>query len=165
MKRKYSRKKYRKSGVSNVFKSTVESIPEISSGYCRGLSAFKGNDASHIMVADTGMIDGSVDIDSCVSSLYPEDSRWDYVLGYGGKAYFVEVHPASATNDIDDMIKKAVWLKKWLKEKGAGLLRLPANNSLYWIPSGKYNLLPGAPQSKKLAQHNIIIKKPLRLPI
>lgn len=55
---------------------------------------------------------GSVDIDLRLSSKYPNSNRWDYVIGYGDCAYFLEVHSAE-TSEVNVVLKKLNWLKDW----------------------------------------------------
>lgn len=69
----------------NVFQKAVLATPEVSSGYCNGLQAMKGN-SSMLKVSDTRKLQGSVDIDDCTKSLYPHDARWDYAISSVGFA-------------------------------------------------------------------------------
>lgn len=144
------------------FKEVVESTPEINSGYCKGLQALKGY-ATKVSVDDTRKLDGSVDIDACTLNLYPEEARWDYVIGYDERAYFLEVHPANTSN-VKEMILKAKWLKQWLQQKAPALKAISANRSFYWIPSGRYAIQPNSPQYRKLAQSKILLVPRLSLP-
>ena len=148
---------------NNKFKEAVEDTPEIRQGYCNGLQALKGN-AGKVAVADTRKLNGSVDIDACILELYPDEPRWDYAIGYDGKAYFLEVHPANTSN-VKEMIQKAEWLKQWLQQKAPALKAIAANSSFYWVPSGKYAILKGSPQYKKLAQSKILLISRLCLPV
>ena len=147
----------------NLFRQAVESVPEIQAGFRNGLQALGAN-AKAVKTEDTRKLEGSVDIDACTKALYPEDSRWDYAIGYDAEAYFLEVHPANTSN-VDDMVKKAEWLTNWLKEKAPALKRMASSNTFYWVPSGKYNILPHAPQSRRLAQKHVRIVSILRLPV
>ena len=99
------------------FKAAVEATQEIREGYCNGLQALGGN-AAKVAVTDTRKLNGSVDIDACTLELYPNETRWDYAIGYDEKAYFLEVHPANTSN-VKEMIQKADWLKQWLQRKAS----------------------------------------------
>lgn len=136
----------------NVFKVAVEATPDIASGYCKGLKALKNN-SSMLKVADTRELLGSVDIDETMKKLCPNDARWDYTIGYQGKAYFVEVHPANTSN-VSEMLNKAKWLEAWLKDKAVELGKIRDGN-LFWIPSGKVAILKTSPQYRKLALHKL----------
>lgn len=104
---------------NNAFKYAITCTPDIKDGFRDGLQAL-GSNAKNVTPANSRKIDGSVDIDSCTHDLYPNESRWDYAIGYDGKAYFLEVHPANTSN-VKEMVKKADWLKKWLSEKAVEL--------------------------------------------
>lgn len=147
----------------NLFKQAIECTPDVKDGFRDGLQAL-GSNAKNVMSANSRKIDGSVDIDSCTHGLYPNESRWDYTIGYDGKAYFLEVHPANTSN-VKEIVKKADWLKKWLSEKAVELKKIAAKNTFYWVPSGKYSILPSSPQGRQLAQKNIQLIKRLHLPI
>lgn len=146
----------------NLFKEAVERTPDIQNGYRIGLKALKGKDAGCVTAENTRMVDGSVDVDACTRDLYPNEARWDYVVGYRGCAYFLEVHPAHTCN-VKEMIKKAEWLRNWLTMQAPALKTLQNGKSLYWVPSGKHNILPNSPQSRMLAQSHILLVGKLKL--
>lgn len=149
--------------MANKFKKAVEAIPDIKDGFRFGVQALGG--MSYFVTSSTPrLFDGSVDIDACTKDLYPNDARWDYVIGFNNHAYFLEIHPASTSN-VRDMIKKAQWLDNWLNEKAAGLKALVATNVFYWIASGKYSILKNSPQSRMLAQSKIQIISNCRFPL
>ena len=139
----------------NAFKSAVESTPDLKDGYRQGLRAM-GNNSVKVSVPERDGLMGSCDIDGCTKDLYPEAARWDYVIGYKQKAWFVEVHPASTSN-VDDMVKKVQWLEQWLKTKGQKLAAIRVNKTHYWIPSGKVRITKTSRQYHALAKHGIQI--------
>ena len=100
------------------FRKAIENTPDVQHGFREGLQA---------MVKDARRLDGSLNIDEETKMLYPNESRWDYAVGYDGKVYYVEVHPANTSN-IEEVIKKKVWLVKWLKEKAPSLNALKAGS-------------------------------------
>lgn len=156
--------KKRDTANAMTFRDAINGTPDVKNGYCSGLQALKG-DAQRVNVSDSRSLDGSVDIDACTHKLYPNAPRWDYTLGYGGKAYFLEVHPASTSN-VKGMINKAKWLTSWLNEKAPLLKSIAANSMFYWVASGKCCILPNSPQNKKLAQSKILlVGKVLKLPV
>jgi len=71
---------------------------------------------------------------------------------------FVEIHPANTSN-IKEMLKKALWLENWLKDKGKSLAKIRKDSILYWIPSGKVAILKTSPQYRSLAKHNLLITR------
>lgn len=145
-----------------TFKEAVEKTSDIKAGYRIGLQAL-GVNKSHVAATDPRKIDGSVDIDKCTRMLYPNSARWDYAIGYDGKAYFLEIHPANTSN-VEEMIKKAKWLNEWLNDKAPSLKSLAANNDYYWVPSGKVCILKNSPQYRKLSQSSIRLVSVCRLP-
>lgn len=156
--------KERKNICNNVFKQAVEDTPEISGGYRPGLQALKDKDASLIATENRRLLEGSVDIDACTLAKYPEEARWDYTIGYEGRAYFVEIHSADTSN-VNEVIRKAKWLTSWLKTKAPALKALAANNTYYWIPSGRCKILPTSPQYKRLIQSNVLLNSRFKLPV
>lgn len=149
---------------SNAFKQAVEGTPEICEGYRIGLQALKEGDRQLIATGNTRLLEGSVDIDACTREKRPDEARWDYAIGYDGKAYFVEIHPADTSN-VSEIISKADWLKNWLKNQAPALKALAPDNTFYWIPSGRYKILPNSPQFKRLAQSNVLLKSRFKLPV
>lgn len=138
--------------VKTEFQNAVEQTSEISKAYCKGLQALKSNEARLLIPANTRNVDGSVDIDAAVKAIYPNASRWDYVIGYSGKICFVEVHPAY-TSEVQIIRSKFTWLKQWVKEKAPLLDGMPKISPTYiWIQSGKGGILPGSRQAKELAK-------------
>lgn len=146
---------------SNPFKDAIAKCDEIKRCFRPGLTALGVNSTS-IKVKDTKKINGSVDIDASVKLLRPHEARWDYAFGYKGKAYFVEVHPAD-TKNVDEMIKKVVWLKNWLLSVARDLNTLHECGIFHWIPSGRVKILKTSPQYKKIASNNLLITKTLNL--
>lgn len=150
------------SSNDNEFKRAVSQTQELADAYCPGLQALKDN-AAYILPDQPQLLDGSVDIDKSVQKLYPEEPRWDYVIGYQQRAYFVEIHPAGS-DSIADITKKAQWLRQWLQAKAPLLRDMSASNELYWIPSGRCAIAPKSKQAKLLAQLKIkIVARPMRL--
>ena len=146
--------------MENKFKEAVEATPDIKGGFCNGLQAL-GKNSIRVKTSNTLLLNGSVDIDACTKELYPNEARWDYVVGFDSHAYFLEIHPA-ITGEVESMIKKKQWLDSWLNEKAPTLKKL-AVNVFYWIPSGRCKILKTSKQYRKLAESNIQIVKILDL--
>lgn len=144
------------------FREAVKATKEVAAGFCSGLQAL-GSNSVVVKVKDKREINGSVDIDTITKSLYPGDSRWDYVIGYKGNAYFVEVHPAD-TKNVDEVIKKKMWLEDWLKNSAPELKKIEAANfPYYWVPSGRVAILKNSPQYRRIASNHIHLVKRLEL--
>lgn len=129
----------------------------------RGLSALNRNERSKIAASDTHMIDGSADIDTDYLAREPHSPRWDYVVGYGGKAYFVEIHPA-CTSNVAEMLKKLEWLKGKLENEFAPIDGIKATMPFHWIASSdKINILPTSKEYRKCIISGIVPKTKLYL--
>ena len=139
------------------FQKAVEATPEISTAYRSGLQALKRSDRSAFDLADTRLLDGSLDIDTAVQEKYPNDNRWDYAIGYSGKVCYVEVHPAY-TSEVSVVENKLKWLKTWLKEKAPLLDGIPkAAPAFVWVQTGKGGILPRSSQARKLAAMGVTV--------
>ena len=112
---------------ANSFKKAVDNTPEIAKCYQSGLQAL-GSYSKKIELKDTSLCSGSIDIDACTRTHYPEDNRWDYALCYNSKVYFVEVHSAN-TGEVSTVFKKLTWLKDWLNHKAPEINKLKAPNA------------------------------------
>jgi len=132
------------------FKDDVTATIDISSCFRSGLNGVKHSERKYFNFPDTRKIDGSVDIDSCTMPLYPQDNRWDYVVGYDGRTYFAEIHPAN-TSQVRTMISKLKWLQKWLRDQSS-----PLSGTYHWVASGKIAIAKGSPQARKLASSGIV---------
>lgn len=145
---------------STTFKSIVQAIPAIAGAYREGLQALESKDAGKVKPQNPRKLSGSVYLDKCLKTTNPHDARWDYVIGYSEKAYFVEVHPANTSN-VDEVVKKKKWLDVWLKTNALDLKAMMAGTSYYWIASGKVAILPNSPQARKIAKNKLVLCKEL----
>lgn len=147
---------------STTFKSIVQAVPAIAGAYREGLQALESKDAGKVKPQNPRKLSGSVYLDKCLKTINPHDARWDYVIGYREKAYFVEVHPANTSN-VDEVVKKKKWLDVWLKTNALDLKAMMAGTSYYWIASGKVAILPNSPQARKIAKNKLVLCKELNL--
>ena len=139
------------------FQKAVEGTHDISTAYRSGLQALKRSDRSAFDLADTRLLDGSVDIDTAVQEKYPNENRWDYAIGYSGKVCYVEAHPAY-TSEVSVVENKLRWLKIWLKENAPLLDAIPkATPAFVWAQTGKGAILPRSSQARKLATMGIAV--------
>jgi hypothetical protein len=134
-----------------TFENAVKATPDIATGFRTGLTALLDKDKAKIGVSNTRLLDGSVDIDTCTKSQYPNDNRWDYALAYNKEVYFVEVHTAN-TGQVDTVLKKLKWLKGWLNNKAPNINELKAPIPYYWIQSERFAILKQSPQYRRIAQ-------------
>ena len=137
-----------------TFKQAVEETEEIKNGYQNGLKAL-GNYSNKVELGDTKKCEGSVAIDDCTESLYPQENRWDYVFSYKGEAYFVEVHSAH-TSEVSVVLKKLQWLKDWLNSKAPEIKKLQAKDKAFiWIQTNGNHILSKSSQNRLLAEKGL----------
>lgn len=141
------------------FKQLIQGIHTINTCFRNELQAL-GNNSSKIQPADTRKCEGSIGMDSCLAKTNPNDSRWDYAVGYDQKIYYIEIHPAS-TSEVDTVIKKLFWLKTWLNEDGLPVKSAFDDKSAtyHWIASGKIAILKNSLYARRLAQSGLNIPK------
>jgi hypothetical protein len=143
--------------MPTTFREAVEIIGVLQ--FHPGLQALRARDRERICVTKTRRISGSVDIDTCLKSQYPNDPRWDYAIGYTPaecnqeKVYWIEVHPATE-GAIAEVIQKQRWLIKWLEKQGKPLH--PFSRCFIWISSSNTGWNARSPQSKQLASEGIL---------
>ena len=138
-----------------AFQVAIENTEDVKNGFCVGKQAIKSIDRSKVVAANNTKLQGSLDIDSQVKALYPNESRWDYALSYDDKIYFFEVHPAE-TSEVERVINKVKWLRCWLKTHAQEINKLPKAEFPYtWVQSGRYAILPTAREKMKLSVSGI----------
>jgi hypothetical protein len=129
--------------------------PDIRNCYQKGLQGL--NNHSHkIILQDPNKCGGSVDIDVCTTTKYPNSNRWDYVFDYKGEAFFMEVHSAN-TSEVSVVLKKLQWLIDWLQQNAPEIYKLKPKNktAFYWVQSKEYNILKNSPQERIMVQKGI----------
>jgi hypothetical protein len=127
----------------------VENTPDIKDCFKEGLSAL-GVYSQKINLGRS--CDGSVYLDKCVREKYPQENRWDYLIGYQGEAIFIAVHSAY-TSEVKVVLKKLAWLKLWIQEQAPDLEKLKSTTHPFiWIASGRFNILPNSPQYRQIIQ-------------
>lgn len=145
-----------------TFKSLIESVPMISSAFREGLKAIERKDASKIKADDSRKLSGSVYLDESLKDVFPNESRWDYIVGFEEKAYFAEIHPA-CTSNVDEVVRKKMWLESWLNSHAPNLKKSMAAENYYWIASGKIAILKNTPQARRIAKNKLVLCKELNL--
>ena len=156
-------KKNKKQPV-NKFRTAVKNTSHVSNAYCVGLQAFKKSDRQKINLGNTSLCEGSVDIDTTVTRLYPQANRWDYCLSYKGEAFFVEVHSAN-TGEVSTVLRKLQWLKDWLHAHAPSINALKAKpNAYYWIQSDSFHIPATSSQYRQAVQANLKPVARLSLP-
>jgi hypothetical protein len=145
----------KKKTESNAFKTGVESTPDIANCYQSGLRGL-GVHSHKIELSQTTLCSGSVDIDTCTTTKYPQSNRWDYALCYNKEVFFVEVHGAK-TDEVGTVLKKLQWLKDWLNEEAPEINKLKAKSQtpFIWIQSNGFHILRNSKQYRQASQAGI----------
>lgn len=107
------------------FADAVQSTPEIAECLRRGLQAL-GSNSNKVEVRVTRDLKGSVDMDSCLTKLYPNAPRWDYIFGYREQVYYEDLENRStyhwvASGRVDsEFAKDDKYRRKLLKNRILG---------------------------------------------
>lgn len=138
-----------------TFKDAVEATPTLAGRYRKGLQALRTQDCLHIEAEDTRKLTGSVDVDSALQKIQPNANRWDFAVAYqhtnrdAEVIYWTELHTAS-DSEVKVVIKKALWLRGWLKSGGERLAAF--ERDIVWVSSGPTSFQLTGPQRKQMAQ-------------
>lgn len=138
-----------------TFKDAVEATPNLAGGFQKGLHALRAQDRPHIEAENTRKLAGSVDVDSALQQVDPNANRWDFAIAYqhtnrdAEVIYWTELHTAS-DSEVKVVIKKAVWLRGWLKVDGKKMAAF--ERDIIWISSGPTSFQLTGPQRKQMAQ-------------
>jgi len=146
-----------------TFREAVENVPALKAGFREGLGAVEGRWRPKIQPADSRLLNGSVDIDTCTKNALPDETRWDYAVGYNGRVHYIEVHPAETSN-VKDVLAKFQWLKEWLRTSAPSLDQVPRGRpSFCWVATGKINIPKTAPQFRKLKESGLVLAERIAL--
>jgi len=143
--------------MCSSLQKAIEKTACVASQYKNGLNAIRRNERHKFIVPDTRKIGGSLDIDSSVRTMYPEDNRWDYAIEYDNEVFFIEIHPA-ITSEVATVLAKLEWLKKWLNEHAPAIkaLKPTQKQAYYWVYTNKYAIAPTSNYLKQLATKKIV---------
>lgn len=70
--------------------------------------------------------------------------------GHAEVAVWLEVHPASSTGNMKDIVEKLEWLRRWMSTRGQGFQRLPGIK--IWLATGRCVFKGTDPKLKQLQQ-------------
>lgn len=140
---------------ANRFQEAVNITPAIAQAYQSGLTAM-GRLSNRVQAKNSRLLHGSVDLDSATQYTHPQDSRWDYIIGYNHEAYFIEVHPASSS-EVSTVVKKMQWLQNWLRQSAPAInqIRPATKDHLFWINTNGVDI-PKASRQYRVAVQNKI---------
>ncbi|HNY01619.1 MAG TPA: hypothetical protein PKG48_03475 [Bacteroidales bacterium] len=140
-----------------AFKDDVEEVGEIRDCYQTGLKAL-GSDSAKVRIRAPRDISGSVFLDQCLETVYPQAPRWDYLFCYRNEVFFMEVHPAN-TSEVRSIIAKLTWLKRWLAENGASINKRKARDHPYrWIGTNGVHI------TRNSRHHRLLIQAGVQFP-
>jgi len=116
----------------------------------KGLRAM-GNYSTKVAASVASKLSGSADLDSGYKNAEPNGNRWDYVIDYDGKLFYIEVHAANTSN-VKEVMSKFDWLKSKLKA-GGELFPLSecTNGGFHWIATNGVDISSNSPQARRLA--------------
>lgn len=145
---------------ASLLSIAVEKTVDVRGCFKVGFGAIRNNERQKFVVPEPRLIGGSLDIDSSTKTKYPGDFRWDYAVEYNNETFFIEIHPGS-TNEIQTVISKLGWLKKWLKEKAPEIDALKSKDKrpYHWVFTNNYAILPNSRYAKQLSLHGIMPTK------
>lgn len=144
-----------------MFRSAVEKTPSVRDHFQEGLKAVRNVDRDRLSCSSPKMLRGSVDVDGALKTARPQDSRWDYAIGFGRSSQhesvlWLEVHPASSSH-VDEVLRKLQWLRDWLETAAPALRAM--RGEFRWVATGRVSFRRGGPEEKRIAQ------KGLRFPV
>lgn len=145
------------SNSSNRFLESINETPAVAQNYQSGLTAM-GNYSGKVQANNTRLLHGSVDLDAATRMSHPQDSRWDYIIGYNEEAYFIEVHPAYSS-EVSTVLNKLEWLQNWLRLDAPAInqIRPISKEHLFWVHTKGFDI----PKSSR--QYRAAVEKKLKL--
>lgn len=107
------------------------------------------------LIEDTARtsFEDSLDLDAALQEEYPEDARWDYLLGHAASGNVVALEPHSAKNDqISAVVQKRKAARAQLRDhmKDGSTI-----SHWYWVASGRVDFAPTEKAIRVLEQNGI----------
>lgn len=143
----------------SLFITTVSQAGHIT---CTGKQAVKGSHSTLIAAAKGVQLLASWDMDSAYLKQEPQSPRWDYALAVQSDrecVYWVEVHPASSTGQVEEMLAKLKWLQAKLVAPQFNALnqltkatQVRKIQAFRWLYTGDNRIRPGSQEARKLAR-------------
>jgi hypothetical protein len=136
-----------------TFKQKVTQTKDVKNCYQKGLQALSKKDKNKVKTGNSSLLEGSINLDECLKSKYPNDNRWDYIIGFAGIVYFVEIHPVK--DDQVDIVKaKLYWLKNWKRNTP-----FKHDNNFYWLSSNGINISRQSRKYRQISQLGIRVRR------
>jgi hypothetical protein len=146
---KSQKRQMKKGSVSQGFQesSTLRSMVK------SGLTAIDSKHLSHIDTNLRSSFHDSIDLDSALKGDFPQENRWDYLVGHLPSKKIVGLEPHSATNgEIDTVIRK----RKAAIDQLRGHLQDGTRVAhWFWVASGKTNFLSIETANLRLSKNGI----------
>lgn len=100
-----------------------------------GLGALRRGDRGFLALDVRQSFADSLDLDSALRSQYPQENRWDYLLGHGTSEQIIAFEPHSARQaEISAVIRK----RQKARDQLAGHLKTSTKiDKWLWVASGK----------------------------
>lgn len=140
----------------------VTTVSQAGHSACTGKQAVKGSHGALIATANDVQLLASWDMDAAYLKQEPQSPRWDYALAVQSDReclYWVEVHPASSTGQVEEMLAKLKWLQVKLGDpqfevlnrltKATQARKIPP---FRWLYTGDNRIKPGSQEARKLAR-------------
>ncbi len=140
------------------FRRAVAATPAIAKACRPGLRALKVPDANHITATRPKRLTGSVALDRALKSTLPNAARWDYAIGHAAAAedeviLWLEVHPATSGQHLQEINAKVSWLLGWLKSDAPEMNYTPRR--IIWVASGRSSFGGNDPKLRALRDRGL----------
>ncbi len=135
------------------FAQAVHNTPALADAFQRGLQALR-RDAQYIHCDTPRILAGSVNVEAALQNTAPDAPRWDYAVGIEcdrnrDAVIWIEIHPASSTGEVRNVLNKLCWLKGWAAEAAPDIMRL--TREYVWVATGSVAFSNNSPQRRLLA--------------
>lgn len=134
-------------------RGAVKSTSPLQSGVRDGLDAMIKTDKQRIHESVRAEFADSLDLDAALAPAYPNDPRWDYLLGHGASGLVVALEPHSATTSEISVVKakrRHAWDQ--VREHLHSGARIAA---WFWVASGKVDFIAQEKATLQLDQAGV----------
>ena len=125
-----------------------------------GLQAVENVDRDRLRCSKPRRLRGSVSLERALPPGQPNEPRWDYAIGLvsspNDTVVWLEVHPASSTGNVGEVLRKLGWLKTWIAQDAPALSQL--RRHFVWLATGRVSFHSGSPQMKTAAQSGLLFR-------
>ena len=135
--------------MAETFENAVKTCPPLAEHYCPGMNALSQAYKQKIVVKSNTTVTGSINMDAALGATHPNDSRWDYGIGYRSRTgalerndsvCWVEIHPASSPHNAVEVLTKLAFHRQWLTNNAPKLASL--KREFVWVATGKVAIPP-----------------------